>query len=99
MSFAAGAFSSGVGGRGGGGEGGRRLFNKAKDNFAGGNKDGQEGNGSSITASLMFHAMASMGPGSNNKVTQSEGSANKENAKDNFLHPNQVDCDKTNLKG
>ena len=98
MSFAAGAFSSGVGGRGGG-DGGRRLFTKAKEKDTKESKEGQDGSGgrdgnghasSSITASLMFHAMATMGSGGN-KVTQCEASANKENAKDHVLHPDHVD--------
>lgn len=77
MSFAAGAFSSGVrsgGGGGGGGDGPRRLFSRIKEG-----KDGKEGSSgpSPITAQLMFQAMASMSPGG-----ASTGSANKEHAKD-----------------
>ena len=68
MSFAAGAFSGGArrGGGGGGGQSGgddRRLFSKSKDKEGAGSNQGRDGSGpTSITASLMFHAMAHMSP-------------------------------------
>ena len=68
MSVAAGAFSGGArrGGGGGGGQSGgddRRLFSKSKDKEGAGSNQGRDGSGpTSITASLMFHAMAHMSP-------------------------------------
>ena len=90
MSFAAGAFTSGLrsGGGGGGGDGGpRKLFSRIKDGGKGaGGKDGKEGPGPSpITATLMFQAMANMSPGG-----ASSGSANKD-AKDLNDQQNQGD--------
>ena len=82
MSFAAGAFSSGLRSGGGGDGGPRRLFSRIKDDEGKG-KDGKGGGGqmasgpSPITAQLMFQAMSSMSPGG-----ASSGSANREHAKD-----------------
>ena len=81
MSFAAGAFSSGLRSGGGGDGGPRRLFSRIKDGKEG--KDGKDGcsgmasGPSPITAQLMFQAMSSMSPGG-----ASSGSANREHAKD-----------------
>ena len=84
MSFAAGAFSGGArrGGGGGGhssGDDGRKGLFSSKDKKGGQEAAGRDGQGgpTSITASLMFHAMASMSPSGG-----PHGSANREYAKD-----------------
>ena len=99
MSFAAGAFSSGLrrGGGGGGGGGGddggpRRLFNRIKDGKDGKFQDGKDSSGPSpIMSKLMMNAMVAMSPGGNNATDGAGGSANKDHAKDGDPQLNDID--------
>ena len=99
MSFAAGAFSSGLrrGGGGGGGSGGgggdggaRRLFNRIQDKVGQDGKD-DSGGPSPIMGKLMMNAMVAMSPGGTNASDAHLGSANTNAKDDQYTQLNDID--------